>query len=278
MKTDFLILWIDDNKLVIDSLSSHLRTWLEEKGFDLKVISHKDETNVLGDIKKNDVELIVVDYKLPKKTGDEIIKEIRENGCYQDVVFYSEGIPPKEPFDGVFFVSKEDAKTRIKSLIELKLLRSSDPISVRGWIVADAIELEWMVTELLEKCFVTKEGYTFSKRFFYDPDAPIDFGRKVNILQGILNDLLLCIPPIMDASQLEKLRACTNIYKSFTDEVVLIRNAVAHSRIEDTGQGKTIRMKTKSAKPLIFEESTFIQIRNGLRKHYNNLVELQKLI
>lgn len=279
MKTDFLVLWVDDNTLVIDSLKPTLEKWLEEKGFELKILPHKDETNVLRDVKNTDIELIIVDYKMPKKSGDVLIDEIRASGCYQDVIFYSEAqIPKTKILDGVFYVLKVDAITRIKELIELKLKRSIDPVSVRGWIVADAIELESMITELLERCFIAKDGYTFTKRFFYDHDAPIDFGRKVNTLQGILNDLIIYSLTIKDAAEVEKLKTCNTIYKSFVDDVVLVRNAVAHSKIEETEQGKAIKMKTKSAKPLILDEPTVIQIRNGLRKHYNNLLELQKMI
>jgi len=193
--------------------------------------------------------------------------------------FYSEAqIPKTKILDGVFYVLKVDTITRIKELIELKLKRSTDPVSVRGWIVADAIELESMVTELLERCFIAKDGYTFTKRFFYDHDAPIDFGRKVNILQGILNDLISYTPPVKDVAEMEKLKVCNATYKSFADDVVLVRNAAAHSKIEETPQGRIIKMKTKNAKPLVFDETTFVEIRNGLRKQYNNLIELQKLI
>ena len=275
MKTDFLILWVDDNKLVIDSLTSNLKGWLEEKGFELKVFPHKDETNVLRDIKENDVELIIIDYKLPKKNGDEIIKEIRKNDCYQDIVFYSEVVPPKEPYDGVFFVSKEDAKTRIKELIDLKLRRSSDPIGIRGWIVADAIELEGMVNQLLIRCYTHRDGFNFTDRLFFSDSNPLEFGTKAGMLNGIFKDRIsfLRAQAAKDGS-VEQLEACKIIFDSFQKEVVEIRNIVAHQRIEETEKGKAIKRKSTN----ILEETTIVQIRKNLRKHRDNLITLQSVI
>lgn len=275
MKADFLILWVDDNKLMIDSLVPSLQEWLDEKGFDLKVIPHKDETNVLDDIKNYDVELIIIDYKMPKKNGDVIIKDIRKSGCYQDIVFYSEGSLPKEPFDGVFFVSKEDAKTRIKELIELKLIRSSDAIGVRGWIVADAIELEGMINELLIRCYTNKDGFSFTERLFFSDSNPLEFGIKADMLNGILKDYLHFLRKngVKDGS-VEKIEVLKKTLDDFKKEVVEIRNIVAHQRIEDTEKGKAIRRKSTN----ILDDATIKGIRKSLRKHRDNLVALQSFM
>lgn len=275
MKIDFLILWIDDNKLVIDSLSSNLRNWLEEKGFQLRVIPHKDETGVLANIKEHDVELIVIDYKLPKKTGNEIIKDIRDSGCYQDIVFYSEGMPPREPFDGVFFVSKEDAKTRIKELVDLKLLRSFDPMGVRGWIVADAIELEEMVNELLIRCYTHRDGFNFTDRLFFSEYNPLEFGTKVGMLNGIMKDRISLLKTNKEKDgNIEKLESCKTIFDTFQKEVVEIRNIVAHQRLEATEDGKAIKRKSTN----VLNEKTLILIRKNLRKHRDNLLNLKTVI
>lgn len=275
MKTDFLILWVDDNKLVIDSLASNLREWLDEKGFELKVIPHKDATNVLTDVKNYDVELIVIDYKLPKKKGNEIIQDIRKSGCYQDIVFYSEGVPPKEPYDGVFFVSKEDAKTRIKELVDIKLLRASDPIGIRGWIVADAIELEGIINELLIRCYTGKEGFTFTERLFFNDKNPLEFGVKADMLNGIIKDYILFLREIGGKDgQIEKLEALKKIHDDFKKEVVEIRNIVAHQRIEETEKGKAIKRKSTN----VLDQETIIRIRKNLRKHRDNLLSLQTII
>jgi len=279
MKSDFFVVWVDDNRPFVESIEMELRPWLDTKGFESKVLMHKDETDVLKDIHSTEVELIIIDYKLPKKNGDVLIDEIRQDGCYQDIVFYSEGRLPEKRFDGVFYVSKEDAKTRIKELIELKLRRSSDLVSVRGWIVADAIELEGMVTDLLANCFTQKVGLTFSERLL-GHNGPLEFGAKHKILAGVLKDLIesLKIQGLPSEQTLKQISDCKVVFDKFGKEVLEVRNAFAHQKIEELKIGKVIKKKTSDADEIILNEATFIQMRKNLRKHRDNLIALQAFI
>ncbi len=279
MKTEFITLWVDDKIDFANSIKLHLEDWLEEKGFELVVLMHKNANKVLEDISSKDIELIIVDYRLPGKDGDSLIAEIRQSGFYHDVIFYSEDKLPDTIFDGVFYVSKEDARTRIRELIELKLKRASDPISVRGWIVADSIELEGIVTELLAQCFTEKEGVPFSERLL-GHNGPLEFGTKCFLLNGILKDLVksLNAQGLQGEQKTSALKTCKDIFNDFMREVIHIRNAIAHQKVEDLGTGKIIKLKTKAATEIPLNEDTFIEIRKNLRKHRDNLVELQGLI
>lgn len=279
MQTDFSILWVDDQQLLIESLEMSLKSWLSDKGFELKIDMHTNVSRVLDSI-TDELELIVLDYKLPEKNGDELIQEIRENEYYQDIVFYSEENLPNTQFNGVFFVQKRDAEARIKDLITLKLKRLSNPASVRGWIVADAIELEEMVTSLLAQCIIEKEGFSFAKRFLFDDNSPIDFGKKVDNLGGIVKDLVKWLrqQDKQDEDRIQNLTDIYEIYKQFKEEVVVVRNAVAHQRVEENEDGKFIKMKTKKASQIPFKEVYLTDIRNNLRKHHKNLVEMKKFL
>ena len=277
MKTDFLMLWVDDQRHVIDALVLDLERWLDNKGFVLKTLIHTDAKRVIDDIRNNEVELIIIDYKLRGKNGDILIEEIRQQGFYEDIVFYSEGGPPTDKnFDGVHYVSKEDANMRIKKVIELKLKRTSDPISIRGWIVADAIELEGMVTELLFRCFGEKEGFTLAKRLLHPDKRPfIDFGAKQMLLSGVLKDLISHLEAHneMDEQEIGQLKNYRTIFNDFTSDIIHIRNAIAHQKVEDLATGRVIRKQNGSK--IILNEDTFIQIRKDLRKHRDNLIALQ---
>ena len=276
MKIEFITLWVDDQIDFADSIKMQLEDWLEEKGFELTVLMHKNADKVLENIKCKDVELIIIDYRLPGKNGDSLIEEIRQGGFYHDIIFYSEGALPEKRLDGVFFVSKQDARTRIKELIEFKLKRSSDPISIRGWIVADSIELEGMVTELLAQCFVEKESLTFSERLL-GHDSPLEFAKKHTLLNGILKDLVksLNAQGLQDEQRTIELRTCKSIFNDFVKEVIHIRNAIAHQKVEDLGTGKIIKMRTTK---ITLNEVSFTKMRRDLRKHRDNLVTLQHLI
>ena len=159
MKTDFWVLWVDDNSDFVETLQLMLQISLDDKGFALQSVLHESaneeaQTAIYTDLNSRDIELLVVDYRLGEVQGDKLIQSIRERHYYQDIVFYSQGGIPKEiqRLDGVFFVDKNDAKERIKDIVELKMKRSSDLTTVRGWIVADAIELEIMLSEVVSRC------------------------------------------------------------------------------------------------------------------------------
>jgi hypothetical protein len=277
MKTDFSILWVDDNAEFVDSLARPLRTWMESHGFSLVVYPHKGEAGVENDIKTKDIELIILDYKLRgNKKGDEIIKNIREN-YYQDIVFYSGGpIPPEvfaTPLDGVFTVEKKDAKDCIKSLIALKIKRASDLATFRGWVVADSIELESVLGRVLSKCF--KEQRDVFTKCVLGHEGLFDFYKKHLVLNNLLHDRMENLKKAGDAASLAKVQTCKKILDAFSDEVIHIRNALAHQVAEDgeTGQ-KKIKVKGK-AKEFLNTPESLIKIRKDLKRHRDNLVELE---
>jgi len=282
MKTDFSILWVDDNKDFVESLKPQLETWMGQQGFSLLVHWHKNESGVAADLKTKDVELIILDYKLPKKNGDEIIREIRGSSCFQDIIFYSQGGDPHSAFtvppDGVFFVERGDAKDRIKQLIELKIRRLSDLATLRGWIVADAIELESTLGRLLAKCFKSME-MLFTERVLSE-EGVFDCGKKHKILNGILKDQISALAKTDPKSaQLGPLQACKRVLDLFPKEIIEIRNALAHqiAEISETGH-KKIRTRTREAKEIIITHEECVKMRQDVRKHQANLVDLEKLI
>ena len=264
MKTDFAILWVDDNDGFVNSLSGPLKTWMDEQGLSLVVYPHKDEAGVQNEIRTKDIELIIIDYKLRgNKTGEGIIKSIRDKDYYHDIVFYSGSpIPDKvyaTPLDGVFTTEKSDAKDTIKALISLKIKRSSDLATFRGWVVADSIELEGVLGRVLSKCF-KEQGDLFTKCVLTH-EGLFDLYKKHMVLNNLLHDRIKTLRTESDATSLAKVTACKKILDAFSDEVVHVRNALAHQVAEDGATGhKTIKVKGKG-KEFLNTPENLIKIR-----------------
>ena len=287
MKTDFRILWIDDNSQFIDALTPPLGNWMDNQGFALLVHSHKNETGILDDLNKHDIELIVIDYKLPKKKGDALISEIRDKNYYQDIIFYSQDGIPKEvstipndvfktPPDGVFFVDRSDAKDRIKNLIELKIRRSSDLATLRGWIVADSIELELLLGRVLAKCFKEKEALFTTCVLLHE--GLFDFYKKHMVLNNLLHDRMGELQKAGSTEKLTEIKACKKVLDALSDEIVHIRNALAHQIAEEGEIGnKRIKVKGKTKEFLNTPENC-IAIRKNILKHRKNLLALADLV
>ena len=280
MKANYCVLWVDDNPEFMESLQDRLESLLEEKGFGLELISFESSSgDISSTLKNKEVELIVVDYNLGDEKGDKVIRDIRANKNFQDIVFYSQvGIPStvnRNGLDGVFFATRAEAWDKIKSLVELRLRRSSDLHTFRGWIVADAIELEHLVTEIIGDCFLKKSGITFSERLL-GHDGPLEFGAKFKLLNGILKDYVGT-----EAGQkfLSSITECKKTFDKFPEEVIQIRNAMAHQKEEVSESGETgIRSKTKDGKLIPFNLDECKKIQANLRRHWMNLQEIKKIL
>ncbi len=283
MKIDFSILWVDDNKDFVESLRPQLNRWMDGHGLGLTIHWHSGEAGVYADLAKLEIELIVLDYKLKGgKKGDAIISEIREKGFFEDIIFYTTDDIPNDIFtvppDGVFFVARGDAKDRIKDLISVKIRRASDLATLRGWIVADSIELEAIMGRVLGKCFKDME-ILFRDRVLVE-EGMFDFGKKHKVLNGILKDQIAILNRDSPKSHiLPQLQACKKILDTFPKEIIDVRNALAHqmAEIAETGQ-KKIKTKTKEAKEIVITPEECVTIRKNVRKHLNNLLELEALV
>lgn len=283
MKIDFSILWVDDNKDFVESLRPQLNKWIDDHGLSLTIHWRSGEAGVYADLIKHEVELIVLDYQLKGgKKGDAIISEIRDKGFFEDIIFYTTGAVPNDMFavppDGVFFVARGDAKDRIKDLIGVKIRRASDLATLRGWIVADAIELEAIMGRVLAKCFKDME-VLFRDRVLVE-EGMFDFGKKHKILNGILKDQIAILNKNQPKSQaLPKLQACKKILDEFPKEIIEVRNALAHQMAEITETGhKKIKTKTKEAKEIVITPEQCVAIRKNVRKHLENLLSLETLV
>lgn len=284
MKTDFPVIWVDDNKDFVTSLQTPIQQWIDGHGFELKVTYFKNSRGLLESLKSNEAELIIIDLNMPGKKGDEVIREIRENDCFHDIIFYTQGVAPHESFkntappDGVFFVERGDARDRIKDLIKLKIRRASDLATMRGWVVADAIELEAMLGLVLAKCFRDMEPLFHNRVLAYE--GLFDCAKKYYVLSGILKDFLIELNKDQkNADRISRITACKKVLDAFLDEVIHVRNALAHQVAEEGAEGKKIiRTKTKAATPIEFTEQNCAKIRKNLRRHQANLTELLALV
>jgi hypothetical protein len=181
-------------------------------------------------------------------------------------------------YNGVFYSSKKDAPDIIKEVIDLRLKRSSDLATLRGWIVADSIKLEFMIEELLIKCFNPK--HEIFEAQILKRQGVLDFNKKQMILNSLISDELARMAAAKDQSErAKKLQGCKEIFKSFETDVVHFRNAVAHSKLEITPEG-TQRLRTigGAVKYYDFDEKNLIEARRKFRKQRDCLLEMLDLL
>ncbi len=73
------ILLVEDDPLIVKIY----KTRLEEEGFEVEVVSQGER--VVGELKKNEFDLVLLDIVLPELTGFEILKRIKGEGLLENL-------------------------------------------------------------------------------------------------------------------------------------------------------------------------------------------------
>jgi hypothetical protein len=108
----------------------------------------------------------------------------------------------------------------------------------------------------------------------------LEFGAKEKLLNGIVKDEITRIRKETPAPDyLEKLVKCKDILSKFTDEIIHVRNALAHqvSAVNQDGE-ITVKKMTSSGAPIVITCENCTVIRQDIRKHMRNLLDLENLI
>jgi signal transduction histidine kinase len=79
MKLNYNILWIDDTPKRVESIQPALKEHFDELGYRLNITLEKNWANVVEAIKNPELDLIIVDFQLPRVTGKDLIETIRKS-------------------------------------------------------------------------------------------------------------------------------------------------------------------------------------------------------
>ena len=157
---------------------------------------------------------------------------------------------------------------------------------MRGLVIAETIDIENQVEEIMSKCFGEKEKFFREKvleRNVYD------FAKKLHFLNSILGDLIkqLTIKYQKNSqsknktnkTKLDNLNQLFKEAKKIEKEVLDNRNILAHSKVEYDKVGKAcLKRRNKRTPDISFDESWCKRMRKTLIKHSQNLENIQKYI
>ena len=107
----YKILIVDDDQSLIDSVALIIKSEIIERILIHESIDAEDAMNLSS---KHKYDLIIVDFKLPKINGDELIKYVRESNLNKEcpIIFVSgfltkfEDSKPVDCFEKVIFIRK----------------------------------------------------------------------------------------------------------------------------------------------------------------------------
>lgn len=165
MKLKYNILWFEDDPDIInDKIGKSIRQYLQDMGF-IPVIDHFINGDKLDELPVNDYDLIISDLNLganENETGDKLIKKIRDNSIYTEVLLYS--ATPRHILDIItnngqmierisFSVGIRELPLKIKNIINLTIKKVQDVNNMRGLIIAETIDLEAKLEDIVDNYF-----------------------------------------------------------------------------------------------------------------------------
>lgn len=166
MNLTYTVLWIENDKEFIDSFDTDdLKEYVEEQGFDLRLEYRMSPEEIRAEVNGSLFDLLIIDYNIADGDGEngdlhgsDVIRQIRDQNCLTEVIFYSaSGVPKlrKEAADrgleGVFYSGRptEQLLRKIKDVFNLTVRKVVDVENMRGIVMAGVADLDHLVTDVI---------------------------------------------------------------------------------------------------------------------------------
>jgi CheY-like chemotaxis protein len=166
MNLTYTVLWIEDDKDFIDSFDTDdLREYVEEQGFDLEIVYRSSPEEIRAEVDGSQFDLLIIDYNLADGDaessdlhGSDVIRQIRNQKCLTEVIFYSQSGPPtlrkiaaEKELEGIFYSGRrtEQLLGKIKDVFNLTVRKVVDVENMRGIVMAGVADLDHLVTDVI---------------------------------------------------------------------------------------------------------------------------------
>ncbi len=298
MKSKFPIYWVDDEPDVIAPKRKRVESYIRSLGFEPNIITVNEiSITAVEDIKSLAPYFVITDYNLRPDGqdggGDELISNLRNADCYHEVIFYTQSGFSSEMktklFDtgnmdiGVSFIKKAGSENFIKKIIGQKVSEYADLSTQRGWIVADAILLEARLNSILTELAKALHP-SFGGSMMRIVEKNIDFGFRSDIVGGLLKDTIKHLRTTSESEDvINELASCKTVFNKFKDEIIELRNTIAHQRASSTSLVKLKILQKKSPysdddKFISFDDNFLSKVRRNFNKHASNMAKIELVI
>ena len=172
MKTNYKMLWIDDNLKTLRGIKRDFDRYFKKHGIIFEPIEIEQNPNMLvvEDVRflnaVNDIELdvVLIDFNMSGETGADIINHIRKNlhHYHIPILFYSGDGPQKiqeiiykaniDKFnisDGIYFCDREDIFRKTQSILDSLIKKEEQPQRVRGLLMDRVSEIDAQILKIL---------------------------------------------------------------------------------------------------------------------------------
>jgi CheY-like chemotaxis protein len=296
MKIKYNVLWLDDeiNEFVEDGWIEKITQYLAEEGFEPNIIS-TSKIDVFFSHLDDSFDLILTDFHMASKNGDDIVRDIRAKNIQTEILFYTAkaDLQAIEKIDRITFLETinehhSEVANKAKELIGLTIKKFQHIITMRGMIMHETSALDNQMAQILLSYYgskkvpsdeITKSICSKLNKLLTDKQKTVSNIQKNKNFKKLTKDTFLF-------SSEFKIEALKNILQSFSfvdftenykNEVSNLRNKFAHAILET--DETTGRQYFKSGEDgITFDESLCRTIRKNINKHKKNIDNLDKIV
>ncbi len=284
-------LWIDDTPEAAEPKIEGIKDFLEEEGFIFEYMLKENADGIKEHLNDPELDIVITDFNLTGITAHELITKVRTQHKYIELILYSEN-PPSEfekvlqSFQGIYGCTRADVEDTIISVIQSTIRRTQNVNNMRGIVIAEGIDIENQVEEIIIKYFDDKGDLA---RKVLEKEGVCDFGKKIFFLNSILKNIVKDYnkmvsegtPKIKSQIQEKKtvLQPLYDIAKKLVDEIMKPRNVLAHVEMK-IGPDNVPYLKSmyKNCENINANLDWCKGTRKNLQKHSENLANILKFI
>ena len=315
MRLKYRILWFENDPDFVKEVGPDITAYLlDDLGLELEIDEQSNGIR-LGNLLRDGgpYDLIVTDLNLDNgDTGKDLIDKIRADQVLTEVLLYSgtdadiQKIIAETPgLERVSYaVGRPALPERLKRIIALTVRKVQDVHNMRGLVIAEAIDLEDKMLDIITSHFKTsiddmakagfiKDHYEKTDSYFQSRLKKLAGHTPEKILEFVetacgemmpkyiaLNKLLDSAKAAVDTStdegkeKLKVLEVLETELEKMNEDVINLRNDLAHVREEKDASGKWILKNKKQMRETVFDDAKYVEIRRNLRSHFDNLTKI----
>ncbi len=307
MQLEYKVLWIDDNiqeQYIDRNEVKKIEEFIEGLGFAPHIITATSADEASSEIEAGGFDLIISDYNLGTKNGDELVADIRnEKKSTAEILFYSAnseftedaGVTKRIAFlDRISFQrGREGLIEKIEWLIRLTVTKLLELNATRGVIVSATSDLDAMIEKLIlvickdhlglkqtdYDAHVTNYQKTHLEKrpqHFADNYKEFDFDWAVKEMEAMRTWRLFrkLLKKLNEKQPSPSITKFLEENQNYDNEVILKRNKLAHANAAEV-DGKMVLLNKHGGDHFEADETQCIQMRKDIIKHQRHFDELK---
>lgn len=296
MRLEYNILWFEDSETYVGSLKPRLEAFIEDFGFEPTftiVTNGSDLPELLGN---DSFDIILMDFNLEGESGNGgdggvLINMIRDREFYIEILFYSaqhgfrEHINPH--LDGVFFADRDELFEKSKKVINLTIKKSQDINNLRGLVIAESIDIESKMDEILMSYFGTDDEKDAVFRKIVDHNFKVlSFKNKYDLINKICKERVRCLGERNSdmggdgnlKDEIDNLKQLKKEIVRIEAEIINVRNTLAHTKEDPEKKNTLVSRINKNEEEITIDDEWCKEKRNDIRRQSENLDRLLSYI